>query len=420
MSTSACEIEKVSNAKERESSPLPVQQVQATVLTGGFDRPYAFGLSMVLASKGISLDVIGSAEVDSPEMHSTPGINFLNLQGDPREKAGLLKRIAKVLRLYVRLFRYVASAKPRIFHILWNNKFHFFDRTLLMLYYKAFGKKVVFTAHNVNAGRRDGNDSVLNRLTLRIQYHLADHIFVHTEKMKAELRDDFGVRPEAVTVIPFGINNSVPNTNMTPEGAKQKLGLERDARTILFYGAIRQYKGLEYLVGAFQRVAPKNPKYRLIITGEVKKGSEQYLQDIQKTIEQDPCCSQTIQRIEFVPDEETELYFKAADVLVLPYAEIFQSGVLFLAYSFGLPVIAADIASFRDDIIPGETGLLCQSRNPEHFAGAIEAYFDSELYRSLDARRPKIQEFALRRNSWNVVAYKTRDVYMRLLGIIPS
>ena len=420
MSTSACEIEKVSTARDGESSALPVLQVQATVLTGGFDRPYAFGLSMALASKGISLDVIGSAEVDSPEMHSTHGINFLNLQGDPREKASLLKRIAKVLWLYARLIRYVASAKPRIFHILWNNKVHFFDRTLLMLYYKTFGKKIVFTAHNVNAGRRDGNDSALNRLTLRIQYHLADHIFVHTEKMKAELRDDFGVRPEAVTVIPFGINNSVPNTDLTPEDARQKLGLEPDARTILFYGAIRQYKGLEYLVAAFQRVAPKNPKYRLIIAGEVKKGSEQYFQDIQKTIEQDPCRSQTMQRIEFVPDEETELYFKAADVLVLPYAEIFQSGVLFLAYSFGLPVIAADIASFRDDIIPGETGLLCQSRNPEHFAGAIETYFDSELYQSLDSRRPKIQDFALGRNSWGVVADKTREVYMRLLGITPS
>jgi len=83
----------------------------------------------------------------------------------------------------------------------------------------------------------------------------------------------------------------------------------------------------------------------LIIAGESKKGSERYWLDIQKTIEDGPCSGQIIQRIEFVPDEQTELYFKAADITVLPYTEVFQSGVLFLAYSFGLPVIASDVGS---------------------------------------------------------------------------
>ena len=72
------------------------------------------------------------------------------------------------------------AAQPKIFHILWNNKFEFFDRTLLMLYYKLLGKKIVFTAHNVNIRKRDGNDSWLNRFSLKIQYQLVDHIFVHT------------------------------------------------------------------------------------------------------------------------------------------------------------------------------------------------------------------------------------------------
>ena len=67
---------------------------------------------------------------------------------------------------YAKLIRYAATAKPRIFHILWNNKFEFFDRTLLMLYYRLLGKKIVLTVHNVNAGRRDSKDTRLNRLTL--------------------------------------------------------------------------------------------------------------------------------------------------------------------------------------------------------------------------------------------------------------
>ena len=58
-------------------------------------------------------------------------------------------------------------------------------------------------------------------------------------------------------------------------------------------------------------------------------------------------------RIESVPDAETELYFKAADVLALPYTHVFQSGVLFLGYNFGLPVIASDVASLREDVVEG-------------------------------------------------------------------
>src|SRR5271170_1158157 len=164
-----CEIEKEISVRGAESMSIPVD-INVTVLTGGFDRPYAFGLSMALVLKDIHLDVIGSAEVDSPEMHKTAGLNFLNLLGDPREKTGLRRRLTKVLTFYARLFRYAATTKSKIFHILWNNKFHYFDRTLLMLYYRMLGKKIVFTAHNVNAGRRDGNDSMLNRLTLKIQY----------------------------------------------------------------------------------------------------------------------------------------------------------------------------------------------------------------------------------------------------------
>jgi D-inositol-3-phosphate glycosyltransferase len=419
VSMSTFEVEKSASGLGNYSPSLLVD-INVAVLTGGFDRPYAFGLSMALISKGMGLDVIGSTEVESPEMHDTPRLNFLNLQGNPRERAGAVKKVTKVLAFYARLLWYAATAKPRIFHILWNNKLQLFDRTILMLYYKLLGKKIVFTAHNVNAGRRDANDSVLNRLTLKIQYHLADHIFVHTEKMKSELRDDFGVRSEAVTVIPFGINNSVPNTEITPSDARQRMGIEHNARTILFFGAIRPYKGLEHLVAAFQQIAPKNESYRLIIAGEVKKGSQQYLRDIQNTIEGDPCRNQIIQKIEFVPDAETEIYFKAADVLVLPYSEIFQSGVLFLAYSFGLPVIAGDVGSFRDDIVPGKTGYLSHSCRPVDLANAIETYFQSDLYKTLEQRRPEIRDYAMARNSWSVVADMTRGLYLELLGMRPS
>ena len=123
-----------------------------------------------------------------------------------------MAKVLRVLKYYARLIVYAAKAKPKLFHILWNNKFQSFDCTLLMLYYKLLGKRVVFTAHNVNAGKRDENDSWLNRMSLNVQYRLSDHIFVHTEGMKSEMAFEFRIPDSKISVIPFGINNTVPNT----------------------------------------------------------------------------------------------------------------------------------------------------------------------------------------------------------------
>jgi glycosyltransferase involved in cell wall biosynthesis len=387
-----------------------------SLLTGGFDRPYAFGLAMALTAKGMHLDVIGSDEIDSPEMHTTPKLNFLNLRGSKKE-AGLIQKISRVLAFYARLGRYAANAKPKIFHILWNDKFQLFDRTLLMLCYKLLGKKVVLTVHNVNAGKRDANDSFLNRLTLKVQYRLMDHLFVHTEKMRTELFEDFGVRKEKVTVIPFGINNAAPVTNITRVEARRRLGIGASERAILFFGAIRPYKGLEYLLAAFGEVAASHTDYRLVIAGEPKHVSEEYMGELQRMIVSDTNCGHIIHRMEFIPDEETEWYFKAADVLVLPYTHVFQSGVLSLAYSFGLPVIATDVGSLKEDVIEGSTGFVCKPCDPADLARAINMYFASPLFMDLDNRREGLREYARARYSWDVVGEVSRRVYVKLLAM---
>ena len=99
---------------------------------------------------------------------------------------------------------------------------------------------------------------------------------------------------------------------------------------------------------------------------------------------------------------------------VLPYTLVFQSGVLFLSYSFGLPVIASDVGSFREDIIEGETGFVCKPCDADDLANKIETYFKSDLFRALDRRRPKIRDYAIGRNSWEVVSEKTAQVYEKL------
>jgi glycosyltransferase involved in cell wall biosynthesis len=371
---------------------------------------------MTLISQGVSVDVIGGDETDSPELHTTPHLKFLNFGGRKRQNADLLSKLSRLLAYYAKLVRYAMRAKPKILHILWNNKIEYFDRSLLMLYYKMRGKKIVFTAHNVNQARRDSNDSLLNRVTLRIQYRLADHIFTHTQRMKTELVEDFGVRDQAITVIRYPVNNAVPHTDLTPAEAKRRLGIGASERAVLCFGGIKPYKGIEFLLAAFQQLLTREKNYRLIVAGEPKKRSEDYLAGIRETIERDFSRGEVLLKAQFIPDEEIELYFKAADVLVLPYKEIFQSGVLFLAYSFGLPVVATDVGSFREDVTEGSTGFLCKAGDPSDMANAIGTFFASDLYRDLKNRRQEIKDYANTRHSWDAVGELTCNVYAELLG----
>jgi D-inositol-3-phosphate glycosyltransferase len=391
--------------------------IRVGLLTGGVDKPYCFGLAKALLSKGVRMDFIGSDEVDHPDFHTSPLLNFLNLRGDQSQDASLAKKLWRVLVYYGKLIKYASANQPQVFHILWNNKFETFDRTLLMLYYKAFGKKIVLTVHNVNARRRDTNDSFLNRLTLKIQYRLSDHMFVHTEKMKEELLSDFGANERAVSVIPFGINNLAPQTDLTPTEAKRRLGIEEGSKVLLFFGHIVPYKGLDFLVEAFKRLSTTDGRYRLIIAGKVNGSAEKHLEGIQRTIEGAGLRERVLQKIEYIPDEETELYFKAADVCVLPYTQVFQSGVLFLGYSFGRPIIASRVGSFSGDVVEGRTGFLCNPRDSNDLAHTICKYFRSELYKELDQHQQDIRKFAGERNSWKIVGDTTVTVYSELSAV---
>ncbi len=407
--------------RETNSGSLPSSTtrsgsiISVALLTGGIDRHYTYGLASAIAARGAVLDLIGSDELDGPDLRGIPGLTFLNLRGDQRYDAKIIQKIVRLPRYYARLIRYAASSKAKIFHILWNNKIEFFDRTLLMLYYKLLGKKVVLTAHNVNKRRRDASDTRLNRLTLRVQYRVADRIFVHTEKMKSELTKEFGVSPQRVTIIPFGINNAVPTTDLSSSEAKRRLGLGENDKAVLFFGQITPYKGLEYLVRAFKKQLAEHDDYRLVIAGNPKPGFEDYWRAIEMEIRGDVSKGRIFVRSEFIPDSDVEIFFKAADVLVLPYTHIYQSGILFLGYNFGLPALVADVGSLRDEIVAGETGFTFNRGDSDDLARAFEDYFSSDLFANLSDRRRRIQEHVKARHSWDIVGQITAGVYGDLI-----
>jgi len=412
-------IGKVKARKDAASIPWP--PIEMALLTGCQDRHYAFGLAVALASKGASVDVIGSDEIDSPELHTRANLRFLNFRGRQNAPANIVRKLWRLVVYYGRLMRYAAVSRSRIFHILWNYKLELFDRTILMLYLRMLGKKIFLTAHNVNQARRDAKDSWLNRITLKMQYRLCSGVFVHTQKMKDELCREFGVGEDAVSVIRYPINDAFPNTNLTPSEAKRQLGLREEERAILFLGRIVPYKGIEYLLEAGRLLmADKTVAYRLIIAGEPKKGAEDYLQEIQRSADQSFNSGQVILRMQFIPDNEMELYLKGADVLVLPYKEIFQSGVLFMAYTFGLPVVATDVGSFREEIVEGRTGFICRPEDSADMARALETYFQSGLYRNLAARREELRNYAAANHSWEAAAQVTIKAYAETVERSPQ
>lgn len=400
---------------EEQRKEEPSRTIEITLLTGGIDRPYTFGLAMELISKGVELELIGSEGVDFPEFHCTPGLRFLDLQGSQKEDVPAITKILRLARYYARLMWYTMAARPKIFHVLWNGRLEEFDRTCLMLFYRLLGKKVVRTVHNVNKKKRDGTDTRLNRFTLRMQYQLSQYIFVHTERMKVELIEEFGVDASRVQVIPFGINNAVPNTGLTQAAARERLGIAPGKKTILFFGRITRYKGVRYLAEAFERISTQDADYQLVICGRPENDYRKEWTEIEDRIQGLVASGQILLKAEHIPDEDTEVYFKAADALVLPYQQIYQSGVLFLGYSFGLPILAADVGTLREEIIPGETGFLFKPENVRDLSEAIHRYFGSDLYRNLEQRRAQIVEFAKRQHSWDVVGELTVQVYRQLL-----
>jgi D-inositol-3-phosphate glycosyltransferase len=295
------------------------------------------------------------------------------------------------------------------------NKFVYFDRTLLNLYYKMLGKKLIFTAHNVNAGIRDGTDSFMNRLSLNFMYKLVDHIIVHTEKMKQQLIEGFGIQEDKVTVIPYGINDMVFKSDLTRMEARKKLNLDDGGRIALFFGVITPYKGLEYLLWALTKRREKDDPFRLIIAGKVDKKFSQYWKSVQRIAKEHNLGDYIIERIGYIADKDVEVYFKAADVLILPYKYIFQSGILFLAFNFGLPVIATDVGSLREFIIDGKTGFLCKPEDPDDLAEKINIYYNSHLFRNAEENREKIIGYANEKYSWGKIGEKTHDLYKSLL-----
>ena len=151
--------------------------------------------------------------------------------------------------------------------------------------------------------------------------------------------------------------------------AERQLGIPSGSRNLLFFGLIREYKGLDLLIEAFSRLGPQ---YRLIIAGEPYGPFEKY----QKLIDSCPDPSRVHVFPKYISDSEVKTYFSAADVAVLPYRSATQSGISAVADNFELPMIVTDVGGLRETIGERGTGLVCREGTPECIASEIERFFD--------------------------------------------
>lgn len=240
----------------------------------------------------------------------------------------------------------------------------------------AAGGRLVWTVHNVLPHRTP--DADLDAALQREIVERASVIHVMTQQTAEEARGVFELPPERVLYVPHPSYAGAYPDVVVREGARHQLRLDPDSIVYAFVGGIRANKGLVHLLDAFEPMAAEDPRRRLLICGE-PDGSEEMRALLDRA-----AANPFIQvRASPVPAEEMQLYLRAADAVVLPYLTGLNSGVLMLAFTFGLPVVASDIGSFRELVTPG-TGRLFERGDMAALARALRSA--DELIATEDAR----------------------------------
>lgn len=182
--------------------------------------------------------------------------------------------------------------------------------------------------------------------------------------------------------------------------ACKKIGINPAERYSLFFGLIRDYKGLDMLLEAWKRWNPENRK--LLIAGEFYTSREKYI----SLIEQLDLKDRVVLHDRFIADEDVRYYFSAADTLILPYRSATQSGVTQIAYNFSVPMLVTNVGGLPE-IVPDESvGLVCEP-NVEAIAQALPKLHTEEMLTKFTTNF--VQE--RKRFSWEAMCDKLLEVY---------
>jgi D-inositol-3-phosphate glycosyltransferase len=372
---------------------------KVTVVANGFQADYIVDLVKGL-SEFCSVDLIGSSMYMKYSFDKN--VKLLNLRGSHDENVSVINKGSRNLRYYLKLISYLFRSEIRIVHIQWL-RFFFMDGVIISLLARSLGKRVFYTAHDVIP--YDSN-TFLNRLLFRVIYRCQNTIIVHTEYIGSRLIEEYRVPARRIRYVKHGVYAGRDSLKIDYKDARKKLEIDGHDFVILFFGIIRKYKGLELILQAFNELRERTDHVKLVIAGKISRDYQEEYDHILSGSGLDDII--IIPR--FIKEDEVEILFRAANITVLPYFQASQSGVLFLSYAFGVPVVGPDLGGFPADIESGKTGLIFTPEDKESLTQSLLTA--KEVFgRSIDTHRQYIRHFAERNYSWRSSCMKLCALY---------
>ena len=223
----------------------------------------------------------------------------------------------------------------------------------------------IFVCHNVFPHERFPMDRFLTKLVLK---RGAAYI-THSEKDAADLKKVVKSPIYETTVLP--VHNAFKIQDMSKEQAKQEAGIAPEKKILLFFGFVRDYKGLRHIISAMPEIVKYDPNIELWVVGEFRSDKETYLEQIKNS-----GVSDNIKIVDgYIPDSGIEKYFAAADIVVLPYESATQSGIVQIAYGFEKPVIATKVGGLPEVVLDGKTGYIVPPKDHKALAEAVCRFF---------------------------------------------
>lgn len=290
-----------------------------------------------------------------------------------------LKEVPRVLSL-------LKKFSPDVIHIQETT-----DWRILLLTNMFPRKMRVLTIHDVV--RHPGEEHGFLKNVTRMLRQSAGKIIVHGKYLKESLQRNYPELAASAHVIPHGVLSTYKKWDNEAVAEEKK--------TILFFGRLSMYKGLDILLEAHRLLLRSMPQTRLVIAGNGEILPIDAVEDAQRLYLE-------IHR-RFIPNNEVHYFFRRAAVVVLPYTEASQSGVVPIAYSFGKPVVVTDVGSIPEVVKDGVHGFIVPPNDPNALAEALIKILGDDGLRKAMGR--SAQEMAETELSWDAIAKRTVEVY---------
>lgn len=359
---------------------------------------YSYSLAQAMANKGheIILAIDQKKECEGCECAKW------NLFNADEKKVSKFNKLKNYILSYKAIEREIRSGKYDVIHTQWV----LFSPIDFYYLYKIKQKnriKFVVTIHDILPFNKKIYDYIFHKKI----YELADSVIVQADNNIRRFNELFPKMANKEVMIPHGHFLEYA-ASVSKEKSRKYLNIPQNKIVFLFFGQIKKVKGVGVLLEAFAQIKKEYSNILLVIAGSVWKDNFSQYQDI---IIRNNMNDQVRTDIRYIPEEEVRYYYSSADLCVLPYLDVYQSGVIQLCYAYKKPVIATRIGAFEEVVIDGETGFMCEPDNSRDLASVLRVAINS--IDRFDEMGQKGYEYIADKFSWNRIANKVNDIYLK-------